>query len=64
VPSFRFIKDAPPALRAFLAEREKHTASTEHMNKLAEAAMLEQEQAAEREAERTRAKRPRLVSAR
>jgi hypothetical protein len=51
-----------PALKAFLAAREKHTASTMRMNELADAAMLEQERAVEREAERTRAKRPRLVS--
>jgi hypothetical protein len=62
MPSFGFIKDAAPALKRFLIAREKHTASAEHMNKLAEAAMLEQQEQAEREAERTRSKRPRLVS--
>jgi hypothetical protein len=61
MPSFRYVH-GQPALRAFLAEREKHTASIERMNKLAEAAMAEQEQAAEHEAERVKAKRPRLVS--
>jgi hypothetical protein len=63
MPSFRYVH-AQPALRAFLAEREKHTASTERMNKLAEAAMLEQQEQAEREAERVRARRPKLVSTR
>jgi hypothetical protein len=51
-----------PALRAFLTARQKHTASLEHMAKLAGEALAEQEQAAEREAERTRARRPKLVS--
>jgi hypothetical protein len=62
MPSFRYVKNAAPALRAFLAAREKHTASTERMNKLAEAAMAEQEEQAEREAARVRARRPKLVS--
>jgi hypothetical protein len=64
MPSSRYVKDAPPALRAFLAAREKHTASAERMNKLAAAAMAEQEAEQEREAERVRARRPKLVSTR
>jgi hypothetical protein len=51
-----------PALRRFLNAREKHVASTERMNELANEAMAEQQEQAEREAECTRAKRPRLVS--
>jgi hypothetical protein len=61
VPAFHYVKNPPPALKAFLAEREKHTASTERMNKLAEAALAEQEEAAAREAACVQAKRPRLV---
>jgi hypothetical protein len=64
MPSYGFIKNPPPALRAFLVEREKHSASAERLAKLAEAAMAEQEEAEEREAERIRRRRPKLVSTR
>jgi hypothetical protein len=60
--TFNTIQNPPPALKRFLDARAKHKSSIEHLNKLADAAMLEQEEAAEREAERVKAKRPRLVS--
>jgi hypothetical protein len=56
------ITDGKPALRAFLNARQKHSATIEHMNKLADDAMAEQRAEQAREAERARSKRPRLVS--
>jgi hypothetical protein len=53
---------AQPALRAFLNARAKHMLSKRRMDELLAAALEEQERRAEREAERIRRRRPKLVA--